>query len=100
MATNPGRGSGAKRVLIWLAVAIVAALGAYGYGRWQGIVDLRAAQSSAAERRAAVQQDIGAVRSESADLSATNRQQEALIRQLEARRQLHLTLMELDQRNF
>ncbi|MDQ3813653.1 MAG: hypothetical protein M3347_06845 [Armatimonadota bacterium] len=92
-AGSTARGGDGKRTLIYLLVIFMTVAAAYGYGRWQGASQARVAEQQAA----AAQKEAEAARA-SAQSEAAAR--EATIRQLEARRQLHLTLMSLDKRNF
>ena len=78
-----------NRIIIALVVALVIIVVAYGVGLGQGMRQARAVREM--QRTAEDQRDA-------ARLEVTTR--DATIRELEARRQLHLALMALDERNF
>lgn len=78
-----------RRPLIWAGVAIVALAAAYGVGRLQ-----TSSSIDAAEQRTTAAIEKGAETERS--LLAQQRR----VKHLEARRQLHLALLSLDERNF
>lgn len=91
MAEN--RKSGVKRILILLGLFAACVLGAYSYGRWQGVEVAQGVRSQAAGDQA--QYDGRAAQAE-----VELRQVRAVVPMLQARRRLHLALMALDERNF
>ncbi|HLV65702.1 MAG TPA: hypothetical protein VKY73_07805 [Polyangiaceae bacterium] len=88
-STPPRHASRSQRVLIGAGVGIALLLGAYVFGRVQAQSEIDSAkqQTQAAEARAENERKI----------SAGLRRDMA---RLEARRQLHLALLALDERNF
>jgi hypothetical protein len=89
-----------RKVVIWLVLWGVSVLGAYGLGRWQGSQEVRSIRAGAAasDREAAAR-----VTRASAAADATRTELARVMDQvqiLQARRELHQSLMALDQRNF
>jgi hypothetical protein len=80
---------GAKWYLILAGLMVLLIAGAYGAGRWQEAqgVELARRETAAAHRSAAAA---------AAQIAALLNQ----VRMLQARRQLHLALLSLDERNF
>jgi hypothetical protein len=79
----------AKGLLIGIGIGLLVTLGAYGFGRFQG---LRA--TNQAEQR------VGAAEQKAAGLETALASKQADLLRFEARRKLHLASIALDDRNF